>query len=159
MVAEVVLAELAGVVPQVEQELGERRSTRTKVAWAAGKLRWNHAGAQRMHAGEEGVAPGRTALLGVVMHEDGTFLGDAVDVRRFADHQPTVVDARLHPANVVTHDEQDIGLARGRRRCRGSGWCRAEQRCCQGQCHGPQTVSHLHLPDMIRDATREGEAS
>ena len=63
-----------------------------------------------MHAGEEGVAPGRAALLGQIVHEDRALLPDAVDVGRFADHQATVVDARLHPADVVAHDEQDVGL-------------------------------------------------
>src|SRR6516162_4400608 len=63
-----------------------------------------------MHAGEEGVAPGGAALLGVVGHEDRAFVADLIDVRRLADHQAAVVDARLHPADVVTHDEEDVGL-------------------------------------------------
>ena len=37
-------------------------------------------------------------------------LPDAVDVGRFPDHQAAVVDARLHPADVVAHDEEDVGL-------------------------------------------------
>jgi hypothetical protein len=41
-------------------------------------------------------------------------LPDAVDVGRLTDHQPLVVDARLHPANVVTHDEKDVGPLGGR---------------------------------------------
>ena len=69
-----------------------------------------------MHAGEEGVAPGRAALLGVIGHEDRAFIADAVDIGRFADHQAAMVDARLHPADVVAHDEHDVGLLR--RRCR-----------------------------------------
>ena len=52
----------------------------------------------------------RAALLGVVGHELRTLFPDAVDVGRLADHQSLVVDARLHPADVVAHDEQDIGL-------------------------------------------------
>src|SRR4051794_36514455 len=59
---------------------------------------------------EEGGPPGRAALLGVVGHEDRAFLTDAVNVRRLADHQPAVVDARLHPTDIVAHDEQDVGL-------------------------------------------------
>ena len=110
VVAEMVLAELAGVVAEIVQEPGERRRAGPQVGRAAGKLRRDHAGAQRMHAGEEGVAPGRAALLGVVGHEHRAFVADAVDVGRFADHQAAVVDARLHPADVVAHDEQDVGL-------------------------------------------------
>ena len=74
VVAQVVLAELAGVVAEVAQEPGERRRAGPQVGRAARQLRRDHAGAQRMHAGEEGVAPGRAALLGVVVHEDRAFL-------------------------------------------------------------------------------------
>ena len=55
-------------------------------------------------------APGGAARLGVVVHEHAAFVGDAVDVRRLADHQAAVVTARLHPADVVAHDEQDVRL-------------------------------------------------
>src|SRR6478735_5943693 len=61
-----------------------------------------------MHTGEEGVSAGGAALLGVVRHEDAAFVSDAVDVRRFPDHQAAVVDARLHDADVIAHDEQDV---------------------------------------------------
>src|SRR5262245_42469867 len=37
-------------------------------------------------------------------------MADAIDVRRFADRQAAVIDARLHPADVVTHDEEDVRL-------------------------------------------------
>src|SRR5215472_6802141 len=63
-----------------------------------------------MHAGEEGIATRRAALLGVVVGEQCTFIPYAVDVRRFPDHQATVIDARLHPADVIAHDEQDVWL-------------------------------------------------
>jgi len=33
------------------------------------------------------------------------FMPDAVDVGGFADRQAFVINARLHPADVVTHDE------------------------------------------------------
>ena len=62
VVAQMVLAELAGVVAEIEQELGERRRAGPQVGRAAGQLRRDHAGAQRIHAGEEGVATGGAAL-------------------------------------------------------------------------------------------------
>ena len=65
-----------------------------------------------MHAGEEGVAPGGAALLGVVVHEPRALLTDLVDVRRLADHQALMINARLHPADVITHDEEDIWFLR-----------------------------------------------
>ena len=110
VVAQMVLAELAGAVAEVVQELGERRRAGPQVGRAARQLRRDHAGAQRVHAGEEGVAPGRAALLGVVVGEHRPFLADPVDVGRLADHQAAMVDRRLHPADVVAHDEQDVGL-------------------------------------------------
>ena len=92
------------------QELGERRGAGPQIGRAAGQLRRDHAGAQRIHAGEEGVAPGGAALHGDIVHEDRAFVADAVDVGRFPDHQAAMVDARLHPADVVAHDEEDVGL-------------------------------------------------
>src|SRR5262245_27312897 len=71
-----------------------------------------------MHSCEEGIAPRRAALLGIVVGELRALLPYAVDVRRFPDHQALMVDTRLHPADVVAHDEQDVGLLlllRGRR--------------------------------------------
>ena len=61
-----------------------------------------------MHAGEEGIASGRAALLGVVVGEQRAFVADLVDVRRLSDHQATVIDARLHVADIVAHDEEDV---------------------------------------------------
>ena len=123
VVAEMILAELAGVVTEIEQELGKRRGARLQIGRATRQLRGDHAGAQRVHAGEEGVPACRAALLGVIGHEDRAFVADAIDVGRFADHQATMVDARLHPTNVVTHDEENVGLA-GRRLCqRREGHC------------------------------------
>ena len=110
VVAEVVLAELAGGVAEIKQELGERRGAGSQVGRAARQLRRDHARAQRIHAGEEGIAPGGAALHGDIVHEDRALVPDAVDVGRFADHQAAMVDARLHPADVVAHDEEDVGL-------------------------------------------------
>ena len=130
VVAQVVLAELAGGVAEIEQELGERRGAGSQIGRAAGQLRRDHAGTQRIHAGEEGIAPGRAALHGDIVHEHCAFLPDAVDVGRFPDHQAAMVDARLHPADVVAHDEEDVGLA-GLSQCRGrEGW-----RLKRGPCH------------------------
>jgi hypothetical protein len=108
VVAKVILAELAGVVAEIAQEPCERRRTGPQVGWAARELWRYHARPQRLHAGEEGIAPGRAALLGIVSHEDRAFIADAVDVGCFPDHPPAVIDARLHQADVIAHDEQDV---------------------------------------------------
>src|SRR6201999_3173239 len=74
VIAKMVLTELAGVVAEVEQDLGERRGAGLQVRGAARKLRRDHSSAQRIHAGKEGVAAGSTALHGEVVHELRTFL-------------------------------------------------------------------------------------
>ena len=111
VVAEMVLAELAGIVAEIEQELGERRGAGPQIGRAAGQLRRDHASAQRMHAGEEGIATGGAALLGIVMREYRAFIADAINIGRLSNHKAAMVDARLIEADVVTHNEKDIGLA------------------------------------------------
>jgi hypothetical protein len=134
VIAEMVLAELTGVVAEIKQEFGKRRGAGPQIGRAAGQLRRNHAGAQRMHAGEERVPACGATLLGIVMREDRAFIADAIDVGRLADHQPAMVDARLVEADIVAHDEEDIGflLLRDHRRADQSGQRhqhrRAEQR-------------------------------
>ena len=119
VVAEVVLAELAGVVTEVAQEPCERRGAGLQVSRAARELRRDHAGAQRMHAGKEGISPGGAALLGIVVGEHRTLIADAVDVGRLANCKATMIDARLHNADVITHDEKDVGFLCG---CADAGW-------------------------------------
>ena len=109
-IAKMVLAKLAGGVAEVVEELGECRRAGPQIGWAPGNFRQNHADAHRLHAGDEGSAPRRAALLGVVGHELGALMADAVDVGRLTDHQALMVDARLHPADVIAHDEQDVRL-------------------------------------------------
>src|SRR5213596_4277963 len=110
MVAEMVLAELAGRVAQIVEERGESGRPGPQVGWAARELRRDHARAQRIHAREEGIAPGGATLLSVVGHHDRAFIRNPVDVWRFPDHQAAMIAARLHPADVIAHDEEDIGF-------------------------------------------------
>ncbi len=122
VVTQVVLAEFAGGVAQIEQELGQRRRSRLQEGRAAGQLWRNHAGAQRRHAGEERDAPSRTALLGVVGRHLRTFTGDAVDVGRGIGKGIALrIGADIHQADIVAHDEHDVGLLLLRR----------DRNCCQ----------------------------
>src|SRR6516225_3872388 len=121
-----VLAKFAGRVAEVAQEYCERWGARLQVGRAARKLRRDHARAYRIHAGEEGIAPGGAALHGHVVHEDCALVADPIDIWSFAHHQSAVIDTRLHDADVVTHDEKDVGLlwllrGRGGARHRNSG--------------------------------------
>jgi hypothetical protein len=44
------------------------------------------------------------------MHEDPALVGDTVNVRCFPNHQAAVIATGLHPANVIAHDEHDVGF-------------------------------------------------
>jgi len=105
MIAEVVLAELSGRVTEIEQELCKAWRAGSQVRRTARELRRNHTCAHRSHAGNEGVASRRAARLGVVGHEPPALLGDAIDIWCFTHHQALVIAARLHSADVITHDE------------------------------------------------------
>src|SRR4030095_4848666 len=110
MVAEMVLAKLAGRVTKVAQEPRERRGAGSQVARAARELRGDHGRAQRIHSREAGISPGGATLLSVIGHEFRAFFRNPVDVWRFPDHQALMIATRLHYADVIAHDEQDIGF-------------------------------------------------
>ncbi len=153
VVTQVVLAELAGGVAEIEQELGERRRPGLQVGRAAGELWRDHTRAQRIHAGEEGIAPGRAALHGVVVRERCALTRDAVDVGCLSDRQPAVVGSHLHPADIVTHDEQDVwflallGGCLGARRRRTSKQC--EQRKAEVSHSNHMTTPYKMLTNSI----------
>src|SRR5262249_53231675 len=114
---------------------GERRRAGPQVGWATGQLRRDHAGAQRVHSGEEGITPRRAALLGIVVGELRAFLPDAVDIRRFPDHQalPVATNAsRASDSFRMTFMEDLLTFRLGRGRAleqprMGSFYCRREQ--------------------------------
>ena len=111
-------------VDRIAQEGGIFMDYSAQPCRAAGQLRHGQTGAHRVHAGVERCPAGGTALHRRIVHEDAALLGDTVDVRRFADHPAAVIDLRLHQADVVAHDEQDVGFVGGE--------CRHGR---QGQCH------------------------
>src|SRR5262245_23465903 len=80
VIAEVVLAELASAVAEIQQKPGERRRARLQIRWGAWDLRKDHARSQGIHSGEKGTTPRRAALLGIVVREHCAFVSDAVDV-------------------------------------------------------------------------------
>src|SRR5260370_17368356 len=101
MVAEMVLAELAGRVTEVVQELGESGRPWPQVGRTAGQLRRDHTRAQRLHAGGGGVAPGGAPLLSAIGHEDRAFVCNPVNVWRFPAHHAPGITTPLHPASIL----------------------------------------------------------
>ena len=98
-----VLAELAGRVALRLEQFGKRRVLLGKPFLGARQADLEQAGAEARLAGDERGASGGAGLLRVVVGEDRTFLGDAVDVRRAIAHHAAVVGA-------------DVPVARCRRR-------------------------------------------
>ena len=112
LVAEVVLAELAGGVAQVLERRGDGDVARLQADVGAGQADLGEAGAERRLAGDEGRAAGGAALLGVVVGEDRALLADPVDVGRAVAHQALGVDRQVGLADVVAEDDEDVGLLR-----------------------------------------------
>ena len=96
---------------------GDRHRLGRQAGGGAGLADGGHAGADRQLAGDEVGAARRAARLGVVVGEQHALGGDLVEVRRPARHHAAVVGADVPHADVVAHDEDDVGLRlRGGRR-------------------------------------------
>ncbi|MCY1239475.1 hypothetical protein D9M72_522700 [compost metagenome] len=119
LVAQVVLAELAGGIALRLEQFGNGRVFRLQAEIGAGQADFRQAGADRRLAGDEGGAPGGAALLAIPIGEESTLIADAVDVGRAIAHHAAVIDARIEPADIVAHDHQDVRLAAA-----GCGCCR-----------------------------------
>jgi hypothetical protein len=107
-VAEVVLAELPRAVAQLLQQLGERRVALIDADRRTGQADRVQTGADRQLSGDEGRAPRRAAGLRVMIGEEDPFAPDAVNVGRWH-HHAVAVDADVFIADVVGHDDQDVG--------------------------------------------------
>ena len=113
LVAEMVLAELAGGVPLRLEGGGDRRVRGPQADVGARESDLGEAGPVRVLAGDERRPAGRAALLAVVVGEAHAFGGDAVDVGSAVPHQTVAVAAEVGDPDVVSPDDQDVGLAIG----------------------------------------------
>ena len=108
LVAKMVLAELAGRVPQRLEQLGDRRVLGLQPHVGAGQPDLAQPGPEHALAGDEGGPPCRAALLPVVVGEPHPLGSDTVDVRRSIAHQPVAVAAQVADSDVVTPHDQDV---------------------------------------------------
>ena len=111
LVAQMVLAELAGGVAERLQQFGDGRVFRPQADIGARHADLGQAGADRVLAGDERGAAGGAALLAVVVGEGRAFVADAVDVGRAVAHLAAVVVADVPPADVVAPKDEDVRLA------------------------------------------------
>jgi hypothetical protein len=139
-VAEMVLAELSGCVALRLEQLGNGRVLVRQPLLCARQADLQQPGAQRGLAGDEGGAAGGAGLLAVVVGEDCALVGDAVDVGRAIAHHAAVVGADVPVADVVAHDDEDVGLLLWLLRRRGRGQ-RAHEQCQQRE---PDVPAHAH---------------
>src|SRR5829696_10487082 len=61
-------------------------------------------------AGDERGPAGGAGLLAVVVGEDRALVGDAVEVGRAIAHLAAVVGADVPVADIIAHDDDDVGL-------------------------------------------------
>ena len=109
-VADVVLAELAGRITKILQELRNRRVLSTETLHRAGEADLSQAGADRLLPGDEGGAASGATLLAVEVGEHRALSGDAIDIRGAIPHHAVVVTTDVEPADVVAHDEQNVRM-------------------------------------------------
>ena len=110
-IAEMVLAELSGGIPCAFSAVAMRHGLGRHTDIGAGLTDRRQTGAHRNLAGDE-VGPARRATrLGIVVGEHHALGGQLVEVRRLAGHHAPVIGADIEPADVVAHDDHDIGPA------------------------------------------------
>ena len=105
LVPEVVLAELTRGVTQVLEEHGDRRVLFAQPQVRAGHTHLAESGAEHALSGDERRTAGRAALLAVVVGEDHTLVGNAVDVGCPVTHEPHGVGADVCLSDVVAPDD------------------------------------------------------
>ncbi len=111
LVAQVVLAELARGIAERLEEGGDRWVFRAQAEVGARQADLGKARAEHALPRNERGAPGRAGLFAVVVGEDHTLAGDAIDVRGLVPHQAVGIGADVRLADVVAPDDEDIRLA------------------------------------------------
>src|SRR5262245_18017045 len=131
MVAEMVLAELAGGIAERLEQLSQCRITRLQTYGRARNADLRKPGPQRALAGDEGRSARRAALLGIVIREHRAFFGYAVDVRRLVAHQSERIGTDVRLTNIIAKDDENVWPL--------TGWS-----CWLGLCGPLLSLGHLH---------------
>jgi hypothetical protein len=109
-VAQVVFPELAGGVAHGLKHRGNRRRFVGHSERGAGLTDSGEPGADRQFASDKVCPARRAAGLCVVISKQHALRRELVEIRRLTGHDPPVVGADIRPADVITHDEDDIGF-------------------------------------------------
>jgi hypothetical protein len=110
LVAQVILAELAGRVPVVLEQLGDGRVLRLQADRRGRNADLRQAGAEPALPGKKRRTASGARLLAVGVGEPHTLVGDPVDIRRPVAHQAVAVATQVRDTDVVTPDDEDVRL-------------------------------------------------
>ena len=110
LVTEMDLAELTSRIAHRPQHRGYGRSFIRHSQWCARLSNRRQPGADWKLAGNEICATGRATRLRVVIGEPHALRGKPIKMGRPACHDALVVDPDIEPADVITHNEDDVGL-------------------------------------------------
>jgi hypothetical protein len=117
-ISQVVLAELTrGITHRLEHRRQGRCLCR-QPEFGTGLPDRSHARTNRKLAGDEGSATRRAARLRIVIGEQHAFLGELVEIRCPPGHHSPVVRANIPDADVVSHNDDYVGLTRIRALCK-----------------------------------------
>src|SRR3989442_1648709 len=67
-----------------------------------------HSGSGRQLTGDEIRASGGAACFGIVVTESHAFRRQTIEVGRLPRHDALMIGADIEPADIVTHDEEDV---------------------------------------------------
>jgi hypothetical protein len=76
----------------------------------SGLTHGREASAERYFASDEIGATRRAAGLGVIVGKQQALRGELVEVWSFTGHHTAVVGPDVEPADVIAHDDEDIGF-------------------------------------------------
>src|SRR6516225_9918754 len=116
-VAQMVLAELPGGIAEGLEHVGDGGVIGAEPKRGGRQADLGEAGADRGLAGDKRGASSRATLLGIPVGKQRPLLCDPIDIGRAVSHHAEVVGAYIRPANVIAHDEKDIGLLVARHGC------------------------------------------
>src|SRR5215469_1508079 len=108
LVAEVVLAELAGDIALVLEQLGDGWVLCAQPLVRPWQSDLGQSSANRRLTCDECSSPRRAALLPIPVGKEHSFLCETVDVGRFITHDPMVIGAHIPPTDVVAPDNQYV---------------------------------------------------
>jgi len=123
-ITEVILAVLSGHVTVILKQTSDCWVFFGKTFLCTRQAYLQQAGPKRTLSRDKRRPTCGAALLSVPVREQCAFCRDAIDIRGSVTHHAAVISAGIHPANVVTPYDEDIGFIL----CRS---CRRDEQRCQ----------------------------